>query len=642
MLTLNNVTYEIAGVPLFSDVSWQLKPGDRVGLIGKNGAGKSTLLRLITKEYSPTSGEIAIPNQTKLGYLNQDLLSITSNDSILNVALTAFEKELKLDKEIEDLLVEIETDYTDEKGMLLADKQDEFNTMDGYSIQSKTEKVLEGLGFKTERLNDAFSTFSGGWRMRVILAKILLQEPDVLLLDEPTNHLDLPAIEWLEGYLMNYQGAVVIVSHDRTFLDKMVNAIGELWNRKFYYYPGNFSNYLEKKDEWLEHSQKVYDNQQTFIKQQERFIERFKAKASKAKQAQSRVKALDKLDRVDAIEGDEASMTLRFVLNKTSGKEIVRGKHISKSYDKVDIFEDTDFDIQRGQKIAIIGANGKGKSTLLSILNKHISFDGDLQMGHNVIPAFFAQHQLEALTLDNEILQELQQAATERTDLELRSLLGCFLFTGDDVFKKIKVLSGGEKARVALAKTLISGANFLLLDEPTNHLDMQSINILAEALKTYEGTVIMVSHDRYFIKEVADEIWWIEDKEVKKYPGVYEEFIDYQSSRDLSKPSQKDKSKPKEQLKVKEEVKLTNDEFQQQKEQEKEKRKQEKALLDKEELMNTMKAKLKSFDLSIEKLSYDQKFEEIEEVMKKRKIVERDLEALNTEYDQLFEQLLVL
>jgi len=640
LLTLNNVTYEIAGVPLFSDVNWQLKPGDRIGLIGKNGAGKSTLLKLITKEYSPTFGSIAIPNQTKLGYLNQDLLSLTSDDSILNVALTAFEKEMALEKEIDEILEKMETEYSDELGMLLAEKQDQFNTMDGYSIQSKTEKVLEGLGFKTERLNDSFSSFSGGWRMRVILAKILLQEPDVLLLDEPTNHLDLPAIEWLESYLMNYHGAVVIVSHDRTFLDKMVNAIGELWNRKFYHYPGNFSNYLIKKDEWLDHSQKMYDNQQTFIKQQERFIERFKAKASKAKQAQSRVKALEKLDRVDAIEGDESSMILKFTLDKKSGKEVVDAKSISKAYEKAVIFENTDFNIQRGQKIAIIGANGKGKSTLLKILNQHIEFEGELKLGHNVAPSFFAQHQLEALTLKHEILEELQHAASQKTELELRTVLGCFLFTGDDVFKKIKVLSGGEKARVALAKTLVSGANFLLLDEPTNHLDMQSINILGQALKTYEGTVIMVSHDRHFIKAVADEIWWIEEESVKVYPGDYDEFEIFQNERKANITKEKPRKEKK--IPVAEKPKLSNDEFQKQKEQEKLKRKKEKQLAEIEKQIDTIKVTLETFDKQIEKLSYDQKFDKIEGIMKERKSLEQDLDIQNEAYEKLFEQIIEL
>ncbi len=471
------------------------------------------------------------------------------------------------------MLEEIEVNYSDEKAILLAEKQDDFNTMDGYSIRSRTEKVLEGLGFKTERLSDAFSSFSGGWRMRVILAKILLQNPDILLLDEPTNHLDLPAIEWLESYLLNYPGAVVIVSHDRTFLDKMVNGIGELWNRKFYYYPGNYSNYLEKKEEWLDHSQKVYENQQTFIKQQERFIERFKAKASKAKQAQSRIKALEKMDRMESIEDTESTMSLRFQLTKKSGKEVVRGRQVSKSYEKVEVFDQTDFNIIRGQKIAIIGANGKGKSTLLKILNSQTDYEGEVQLGHNVIPAFFAQHQLEALNVNHEILEEVQQEATERTELELRTLLGCFLFTGDDVFKKIKVLSGGEKARVALAKTLISGANFLLLDEPTNHLDMKSINVLAEALRSYEGTVVLVSHDRYFISEVADEIWWIEDKEVKVYPGSYPEYVQYQTERsEAKKEAQKQQTREKENRKDKS-SRMSNEDFQRQKEQEKEKRK---------------------------------------------------------------------
>lgn len=638
MLTLNNLTYEIAGEPLFSEINWQLKPGDRVGLIGKNGAGKSTLLKIITGEYSPTKGEVAMPNQTRLGYLNQDLLSLTSDQSILEVALSAFEKELKLENQIDQLLQKMEDSYSDELGFELADLQDQFNAMDGYSIQSKTEKVLEGLGFPTSRLGDAFSSFSGGWRMRVILAKILLQQPDILLLDEPTNHLDLPAIEWLENYLNDYHGAVVIVSHDRTFLDRMVNAIGEIWNRKFYYYPGNYSNYLIKKEEWLEHNQKVFENQQSYIKQQERFIERFKAKASKAKQAQSKIKALEKLERVESIEDQDSVMSLNFDLAIQSGKEVLNAKEISMGYSPENpIFSSTDFTIRRGQKIAVIGANGKGKTTLLKIMNQHVDFQGDLKLGHNVVPSFFAQHQLEALGLEHEILEELQHATSERTDLELRTLLGCFLFTGDDVFKKIKVLSGGEKARVALAKTLVSGANFLLLDEPTNHLDIQSINILSEALNQFEGTLIMVSHDRYFINNVADEIWWIEDEQVKVYPGTYKEYLNYQSNRETTTSNQEKQNgleqKSKKDYKKNKTIALKDENSQ---------KSLEKKMHLKEEEMNELKTEMLKIDAKLAELSYQNKTEEIGLITEERKKVERNLDKLNQEYEELYEKMLKL
>jgi len=637
LLTLNNITYEIAGVPLFSDVNWQVVPGDRVGLVGKNGAGKSTLLKIITKEYSPTTGDIALTKGIDIGFLNQDLLSFQSDESILKVAMSAFEKELALEHEIEELISGLEIEYDEDKAILMAEKQDEFNTLDGYSIQSKAEKVLEGLGFATERLEQPLSSFSGGWRMRVILAKMLLKNPEILLLDEPTNHLDLPAIEWLENYLMGYPGAVVIVSHDRIFLDKMVNAIGELWNGKFYYYPGNYSNYITKKEESMEHHQKVFDNQQTFIKEQERFIERFKAKASKSTQAQSRVKMLDKLDRVSAVESDEASMNLRFAPSAKSGKEVAIGKDICKSYGPIDLLDQTEFAINRGDKIALIGANGKGKSTLLKIIAQTVEFDGTLQLGYNVIKSFYAQHQLESLNVENEILQELQQCGTAKTDLELRTVLGCFLFVGDDSFKKIKVLSGGEKARVALAKTLISGANFLLLDEPTNHLDIKSINILAQALKNFDGTYIMVSHDRFFIQEVANKIWFIENQELKEYPGTYAEFNEWFAQRTVTAPKEKKKIVAEKIMPVQE---TTNDDFLKQREIEKAKKSAERNLEELDNKINGIKVSISSLDKEIEKFSYDGKFEEIEKINSNRHKLEQELNSLNKAYESQFEEVL--
>jgi len=633
LLTLNDITYEIGGVPLFSNVNWQIVPGDRIGLIGKNGAGKSTLLKVITKEYSATSGEIALTKGIEIGFLNQDLLSFQSDDSILKVAMTAFEKELAIEQEIEDILTDLEESYTDEKAIKLAEKQDEFNTLDGYTLQSKAEKVLEGLGFETERLDLPLSSFSGGWRMRVILAKMLLKKPEILLLDEPTNHLDLPAIEWLENYLIGYPGAVIIVSHDRFFLDKMVNGIGEIWNGKFYHYPGNYSNYIIKKSDSLDHHQKVYDNQQIFIKQQERFIERFKAKASKSTQAQSRVKMLDKLERVNAVESDEASMKLRFNTPQKSGKEVVIGNKVSKNYDSLQILKNVDFSILRGDKIALIGANGKGKSTMLKIMTKQISFDGDLQLGYNVIKSFYAQHQLESLNVDNEILQELQQCGTEKTDLELRTVLGCFLFVGDEVFKKIKVLSGGEKARVALAKTLISGANFLLLDEPTNHLDIKSINILAESLKSYEGSFVMVSHDRYFITEVANKIWFIENQQLKEYPGNFEEFNDWFAKRTPEIKVQK-------QEKIIIETRQDTTSFEQLKDKEREKKKKEKLLSDFEQKIESLKKQISDLENQMVELGETRDFEKINICQKNKLQLEQNLLNINKEYENIFEEIL--
>jgi ATP-binding cassette subfamily F protein 3 len=360
--------------------------------------------------------------------------------------------------------------------------------------------------------------------MRVMLAKLLLQKPSLLLLDEPTNHLDLPSIKWIEEYLERYEGAYIIVSHDRYFLDNTIDITVEVANSKLNVYAGNYSFYLEEKALRNEIQKGAFENQQAKIRQTERFIERFKAKASKARQVQSRVKALAKVELIDDVVDENAKVNFKFSFDTPSGRTLVNLEEMSKAYGDKVIFRNTDLSIDRGQKIAFIGANGKGKSTLLRIINGSEPFEGKRTLGHNVRSTFFAQHQLEALRLTNNLLEELQQTGTTKSEMELRSILGCFLFSNDDVFKKIKVLSGGEKSRVALAKTLLSNANFLLLDEPTNHLDMISVNILIQALQQYQGTFLVISHDRFFVEQVANTIWFIEDHQLKEYPGTYEEY----------------------------------------------------------------------------------------------------------------------
>lgn len=535
MLTLNELSFDFGGRYLYRDVNWQIKPGERIGLVGQNGTGKSTLLRIITGEYQPTEGGLSKSKDCTIGFLNQDLLSYESNESIYNVALQAFEKALQLQKEIDEIMIKLEYDYSDEVLNALGNKQEEFEALDGYNIQFKTEEILEGLGFKTADLKRPLSEFSGGWRMRVMLAKLLLQNPRLLLLDEPTNHLDLPSIEWLEDYLQSYEGTVIIVSHDRQFLDKMINKIVEVANKKVYIYTGNYSSYLVQKVERDDLQQRAFENQQQFIKQQERLIDRFKAKASKATMAQSRMKMLDKIERIEEVQNDEAVMNLKFKIKQQPGKVLVELKNISKTYGTQLIFKQANATINRGDKIALIGANGKGKSTLLRIIDKSEGTQsGSVEYGYNLLKTFYAQHQLESLNVNKEILQELSDMGSAKLENELRTILGCFLFTGDDVFKKIKVLSGGEKARVALAKTLIYEANFLLLDEPTNHLDIQSMNILIQALQDYEGSFITVSHDRHFISQIANKIWWIENGEIKEYLGTYDEWKFYMQERELA------------------------------------------------------------------------------------------------------------
>jgi ATP-binding cassette, subfamily F, member 3 len=532
LLGLQNVTFEFGARTIVEDATWHIQPNERIGLIGYNGTGKSTLLKVLTGQYSPAKGTVEKGRETTIGFLHQDLLGFDTEDSILEVAMGAFERVKQLEKELELLGHELESTGDESLAHKYADLLHELEVLDGYSIHHRTEEILQGLGFANADLGKQYKNFSGGWRMRVLLAKMILMNPDVLLMDEPTNHLDLPSIEWLEKYLIHYPGAVVIVSHDRFFLDRMVNKIVELYQRELHFYTGNYTYYEQEKALRIDMQQKAYENQQDYIRQNERFVERFKAKASKAAAAQSIVKRLEKLDRIENVELERPNMRINFAIDKTPGKIVATLKHVSKSFGETKILEDTGAEIDRGDKIALIGANGKGKSTLLRIIAGTESFTGDREWGHNVEESFYAQHQLEALNQNNDVLEELKEARSGKNDLELRSLLGAFLFSGEAVEKKIKVLSGGEKARVALAKTIASKANFLMLDEPTNHLDIHSVDLLVESLNKYEGTIVLVSHDRYFISRIANKIWDIEDYKIREFKGTYSEYEDWKERKE--------------------------------------------------------------------------------------------------------------
>ena len=548
MLHIQNVSFEFGGNYLFRNIDWFIKPRERIGLIGKNGAGKSTLLKLIIGKYDVREGSINKSGGINLGYLSQDMISEDGNQTILEHAKQAFKRALFIQDKLEQLYTLMETDPSEENVQKMADYQEEFDALDGYNIDNKTAEILEGLGFKTGDLDRPMREFSGGWRMRVVLAKMLLEEPDIMLMDEPTNHLDLPSIEWLEGYLSSYPGSVVIVSHDREFLNKMINKTAELSNQKLYLWDGNYDFYLKSKVERDDLISRQAANQSQYIKEQEKFINRFKAKASKAKAVQSRIKMIDKIEKIVEIDDDKSNLKIDFKIGKPSGKVVMDLNKIQQGFGNQILFDKVNREIVRGDKIALIGANGTGKSTFLSIIANEIDFEGLRKEGHQVISSFYAQHQLESLNLDYEILEELQYDAPHKTEMELRNMLGCFLFGGDDVFKKVKVLSGGEKARVSLAKTLVSEANFLLLDEPTNHLDIDSIEIIIEALKRYKGTIIFVSHNRYFIEKLANKIWWIEDQDVKEYPGNYSDYL-YKIQQSQN-PVSSDKAKKKGQKKL--------------------------------------------------------------------------------------------
>lgn len=532
MIAINNLSYLIGDRALYDNASLHIKPNDKIGLIGLNGKGKSTLLHLIIGNYQATSGEISKSKDCTIGFLNQDLLSFQSDDSILAVAMQAFERANELQQKIDSILRQMETNYEEHLIDKLTKAQDEYEALGGYSLQSEAEAILEGIGFRTEDLQRPLKEFSGGWRMRVMLAKLLLQKPSLLMLDEPTNHLDLPSIQWIENYLRNYEGAIIVVSHDRQFLDNVITSTVEVARQSLTHYAGNYSFYLKEKTLREEIQKNAFENQQQAIRQTERFVERFRSKATKARQVQSRVKALEKMDLIEDVVDENMTMNFKFGFKQKSGRFIVELNNISKAYGDLQILKNTSAQIERGDKIALIGANGKGKSTMLRIIAGTEAIEGERKEGFNVLTAFYAQHQLEALNLQNEILDELKQAGSNKTEGELRSILGCFLFQNDEVFKKIKVLSGGEKSRVALSKTLLSEANFLMMDEPTNHLDFLSVNILTQALQQYEGTFVIVSHDRHFVSQIANKIWYIEDAQLKEYPGTYEEYAYWQSKRE--------------------------------------------------------------------------------------------------------------
>ncbi len=551
MISITNLSYFIGGRPLYENANMFIKPKDKIGLIGLNGRGKSTLLKIINGDYKPDGGSISKSNECTIGFLNQDLLSYQTEDAIVTVAMGAFKDAVDTQRQIEKVLHQLEHEYSDSLVDKLTKLQEKFEHLDGYSMQAKAEEVLEGIGFTTADLHRPLKQFSGGWRMRVMLAKLLLEKPSLLMLDEPTNHLDLPSIEWVENYLRNYEGAVMVVSHDRRFLDNVVTKTVDVTQNQLITYEGNFSFYLEEKELRQEIQQNAFENQQSKIRQTERFIERFKAKASKAKQVQSRVKALGRIDLVEEVTDDTASVNFRFKFSQQAGRFIMNLKDVSKAYGPVEILKHTSAAIERTDKIALIGANGKGKSTLLRIIAGEEPVAGERIMGYNVIKAFYAQHQLESLNVENEIIEEMKQAGSGKTEQELRNVLGCFLFTDEDQFKRIKVLSGGEKSRVALAKTLISEANFLLLDEPTNHLDFISENILIQALQQFQGSFVVVSHNRHFVSQIANKIWYIEDQAIKEYPGTYEEYEYWKKKVEAEhvkpeppKPKQEKKAEP--------------------------------------------------------------------------------------------------
>ena len=514
---------------LFEDLNWMITPQDRVGLVGANGSGKTTLLKVLGGIESLDYGRLSVTRGVSSGYLPQDGLSL-SGRSVFAECLSVFASLQQMEVEMEELTRKMaEIDPAGPEYSQVADRfhhlDSEFRNRDGYAIEAQVGTVLAGLGFPHEEWNKRTEEFSGGWQMRIALAKLLLEKPNLLLLDEPTNHLDLEARNWLEQYLTGYPFAFVLISHDRYFLDITVNKIVEIWNRGVHFYSGNYEKYLAQKQERTEQLQAAYKNQRDRIEQLEAFINRFRYQATKAKQVQSRIKELDKIERIE-VPAEEKTIHFSFPQPKPSGRVVAEFQNVSKSYGEKFVFGGVNFIIERGDRIALVGVNGAGKSTLIKLLagiEPHSS--GEYRLGHNAEVDYFAQDQYKELDPNARMLDDLQGEAPRSTNTELRSLLGCFLFSEDDVFKRIGVLSGGERNRYALARMLLQPSNFLLLDEPTNHLDMRAKDVLLESLEKYIGTVVFVSHDRYFIDKLATRIFEVGNGEVHVFPGNYEDYI---------------------------------------------------------------------------------------------------------------------
>lgn len=635
LIQLQNISFDYGSKVILENVNWQIDKNERVGLIGNNGTGKSTLLKIIHGDLKPQSGNTIIQKDIKIAYFHQDLLSFQSDLSIQKVAELGFEKLQKIKKKLKPF--QDRTDLSEKEALEYSHLLHDFENFGGYEMHAKSAEILHGLGFSNNDLEKAFDTFSGGWRMRVLLAQLILQEPDVLLLDEPTNHLDLPSIAWLEKYLNHFHGAAIIVSHDRYFLDRMVTSIVEVFQQDLHIYSGNYSFYEKEKALRTEQLERDYENQQKYIAQQERFVERFRAKASKAKQAQSIVKKLDKLERIE-LDEEMQHINFQFSVAQEPGKLICSITDLYKDYgpEKI-LFNNAQIEINRGDKIALIGANGMGKSTLLKIIAENTDYKGERNGGHNVILGMFAQHQVDALNMENSIIEELLQDGNGKTELELRQLLGCFLFTGDDVHKKIKILSGGEKSRVALAKVIAGKSNFLLLDEPTNHLDLLSIDMLIRALNDYQGTYIIVSHDRHFLSKTAKRFWHIENYEVKDFQGSYTDWEKWMEEKMMQ-------STQKEALNSNSHLNTAKKEssYHEQREARKNKQRLQKKLEKTEVDLANLDKNIQELHIELSEAQMNNQEENINTILHQLEIKQNMQEKLNNEYEQIFEELLLL
>ena len=564
MISINNLTVAYGGFTLLNEINFHISESDKIGLVGKNGAGKSTILKLICGLQSPTNGKVAVPNDVKIGYLPQ-IMEHHRGRSVIDEAMTAFSDMFAQEAELERITLELaeRTDYESEAYQELIIAMNEINDRLAYARsdnpQVMAERTLIGLGFKYEELSRPTETFSQGWNMRIELAKILLSKPDVLLLDEPTNHLDIESIEWLEGYLKDYRGSLVLISHDRKFLDNVTNRTVEIMVGRIHDYKVPYSKYLELRKERLAQQQAAYENQQRMIEKTEEFIEKFRYKPTKSNQVQSRVKQLEKLERIEVDIEDRSTLAVKFPPAPRSGDIAYKGVDLKVGYGEKVVFNDAQIEVRRGEKVALVGRNGEGKTTLMRvIMNELDPMDGDSKVGYNVNIGYYAQNQEDILDKEDTVFGTLDRIAVGDIRLKLRDILGAFLFKGEDIDKKVAVLSGGERARLAMAKLILKPYNLLALDEPTNHMDIRSKDILKQALKNYDGTLIIVSHDRDFLDGLVDKLYEFRDGKVKEHLGGVQEFLERRKLENLSELERHYKpveEKPAEVVQKKEEAK---------------------------------------------------------------------------------------
>jgi len=641
MISISNLSLYFGGQDVFNKISLTVNKGDKIGLVGKNGAGKSTLLNLIDGDISPKDGEIAIPKGLNIGYLTQDL-DFEDGFSVIDEAKKAFNEINLLQKEIDSLNQDMKkrTDYESDSYMTLInqlhEKQEQFQIKGGNDLQSTISQVLLGLGFIQSDFQRQTNEFSGGWRMRIELAKILLQKPDVMLLDEPTNHLDIESIIWLESWLKKHSGALVLVSHDRKFLDNVTNRTVEISFKKLNDYKAAYSKYTTLREDRILKQTQAKKNQDKYIEETKVLINKFRAKKNKAAFAQTLIRKLEKLEKIEVEQEDIAKMNFKFPPAPHSGKLSLTLKDVSKNYDDLQVLEKVNLEVIKGEKIAFVGKNGEGKTTLAKIIVDEIDFQGDVKLGHKINVGYYAQNQTDFLDENKSVLQCIEDAANTETSPKVRDILGSFLFSNEDVDKKIKVLSGGERARVALCKLLLDPINLLIMDEPTNHLDMTSKDILKRALKSYDGTLILVSHDRDFLQGLTEKVYEFKNKNIKEYIGDINAFL---QERDLSDFKELERKEKKSTKKLKQKEQLS---YQQKKDEAREKRKLQNRINKLEKKIEKLEKELKQLD---EKLADAEKFKELsqnpdffskyEQKQKKMKDLEQNWENMNLKLNTL-------